>query len=95
MISTMNTNVTNALLKFYAHSKSKEEAEKLIEYIDALVNVKAREMMEDYVTKDYLRAELSALSERLTKQFSGMMMKTIFAILIPIVLLLLGLYAKL
>lgn len=51
--------------------------------------------MEDYVTKDYLRAELSALSERLTKQFSGMMMKTIFAILIPIVLLLLGLYAKL
>ena len=42
MISTMNTNVTNALLRFYAHSKSKEEAEKLIEYIDALVNCKSQ-----------------------------------------------------
>ena len=101
MISQTNSNATNALFRFYAHAKDKEEAEKLIEYIDVLVHAKTKETMEDYVTKDFLRAELSQiktemsqLSENMTKQFSAMMMKTIWSILVPIMLTLLALFLK-
>jgi hypothetical protein len=105
MISQTNANATNALFKFYAHAKDKEEAEKLIEYIDVLVHAKTKETMEDYVTKDFLRAELSQirtemsqqisqLSENMTKQINAMMMKTIWSILVPIMLTLLALFLK-
>ena len=58
------------------------------------MNLATKETMEDYVTKDFLRAEMSQLSENMTKQFSAMMMKTIWSILVPIMLTLLALFLK-
>jgi len=64
--------------------------------------------MEEYVTKDFLRAELSEissemtqiplemsqLSEHLTPQMNGMFFKTILMLLIPMMIMIIGLCFK-
>jgi hypothetical protein len=68
--------------------------------------------MEEYVTKDFLRAELSEiraeirgemtqirlemsqLSERLTRQMNGMFIKTTLTLLIPMIIMIIGLFFK-
>lgn len=64
--------------------------------------------MEEYVTKDFLRAELSEirgemtqirlemsqLSEHLTRQMNGMFFKTTLTLLIPMIIMMIGLFFK-
>ena len=72
----------------------KETARNLTDFIRVTIDEKYKYSKDEFVTKDFLRAELNAQSEKFTKDLTNNMVRTIFAILIPIALMFLSIYLK-
>jgi len=91
MISTTNANVTSALLRFYEQAQNKKEAEKLIEYINAVIHERFSEYTSSSeenhhydIKLNQIRTEISQIKLETNSKFFNIML---IIIIVSIVLL--------